>query len=187
MNQGTQGGGDASSFEDRFRYDEAGVPRVWRPADDIEGSYSKAREATLQLIPLLSRFQLESTSKAPPLAEWIGPRPPSTTTADEDDLMPVGGLDDLHHPDGVDGEGDKTLDEEMVILSDGKRRELTVRFKKTADGVFVEARRGAIGGVTQIPFYFYGILLALGWNEIVAGDYFLPLSPPPRSTLCDEI
>jgi len=32
----------------------------------------------------------------------------------------------------------------------------------------VEAKRSAIGGMTQVPLYFYGLLLALGWNEIVA-------------------
>jgi hypothetical protein len=45
-------------------------------------------------------------------------------------------------------------------------QELTVRFKKAADGVYVEAKRSAIGGMTQVPLYFYGLLLALGWNEI---------------------
>ena len=48
-----------------------------------------------------------------------------------------------------------------------------MRFKKTADGVYVEAKRSAIGGVAQVPLYFYGLLLALGWNEIIAGKYFL--------------
>lgn len=32
----------------------------------------------------------------------------------------------------------------------------------------MEAKRSAIGGVAQVPLYFYGLLLALGWNEIVA-------------------
>jgi hypothetical protein len=58
----------------------------------------------------------------------------------------------------------------MTILSDSKRQELTVRFKKAADGVYVEAKRSAIGGMTQVPLYFYGLLLALGWNEIIAGE-----------------
>jgi hypothetical protein len=40
--------------------------------------------------------------------------------------------------------------------------------------VYVEAKRSAIGGVAQVPLYFYGLLLALGWNEIVAGDFPLP-------------
>lgn len=148
------------NFEDKFRYDEAGVPRIWRPTDDIEGIYTKARESTLTLIPLLSRFQSSHTSTPPPLDEWIGNAPPEATPADEEDLAPIG---------GVDEEEGKSLEEEMLILTDTKRQDVTARFKKTADGVYVEAKRSAIGGMTQVPLYFYGLLLALGWNEIVAG------------------
>lgn len=148
------------NFEDKFRYDDAGVPRIWRPTDDIDGIYTKARESTLTLIPLLCRFQLVSTSSPPPLDDWIGNVPQSVTPADEEDLAPIGGVDE--------DEG-KSLEEEMTILSDSKKQDITVRFKKTADGVYVEAKRSAIGGMTQVPLYFYGLLLALGWNEIVAG------------------
>ena len=149
------------NFEDKFRYDESGVPQIWRPTDDIEGMYTKARESTLTLIPLLSRFQSSHTSTPPPLDDWIGNAPPDATPADEEDLAPIG---------GVDEEEGKSLEEEMSILSDAKKQDLTTRFKKTADGVYVEAKRSAIGGMTQVPLYFYGLLLALGWNEIVAGE-----------------
>jgi hypothetical protein len=147
------------NFEDKFRYDESGVPRIWRPTDDIEGVYTKARESTITLIPLLARFKLSKTSSPPPLDAWIGEAPASVSSADEEDLAPIGGLDD--------DEG-KTLEDETVVLSDTKQADLLVRFKKTADGVYVEAKRSAIGGMTQVPLYFYGLLLALGWNEIVA-------------------
>lgn len=33
-----------TKFEDSFRYDEAGVPRVWRPEDDIEAAFRKAKD-----------------------------------------------------------------------------------------------------------------------------------------------
>lgn len=147
------------SFEDKFRYDTEGVPRIWRPTDDIEGIYTVARLSTLSLIPLLSHFHLATTSAPPPLDAWIGTPPPTASSADEEDLAPIG---------GVDTEDDKTLEEEMLILSDAKSADLASRFKKTADGVYVEAKRSAIGGITQVPLYFYGLLLALGWNEIVA-------------------
>lgn len=150
------------NFEDRFRYDESGVPRIWRPTDDIEGVYTRAREATLGLIPLLARFRLSETSAPPPLDRWIGPVPSSATTADEEDLAPIGGVDE--------DEG-RSLEEEMTVLGEAKRQDLTARFKKAADGVYVEAKRSAIGGITQVPLYFYGLLLALGWNEIVAGAF----------------
>ncbi|KAB2579295.1 GTP-binding protein sey1 [Lasiodiplodia theobromae] len=147
------------NFEDKFRYDETGVPRIWRPTDDIEGIYTRARESTLTLIPLLSRFRLSATSSPPPLDAWIGAAPATVTPADEEDLTPIG---------GVDEEEGKSLEEEMTVLSEAKQADLSVRFKKTADGVYVEAKRGAIGGITQVPLYFYGLLLALGWNEIWA-------------------
>ncbi|KID75990.1 Protein SEY1 [Metarhizium brunneum] len=145
------------NFEDKFRYDEAGVPRIWRPTDDIEGIYTKARESTLTLIPLLSRFRLSTTYAPPDLVSFIGGQPAGVEVGDEEDLSPIGGVDE--------DEG-KSLEEEMTVLSEGKRQDLVVRFKKTADGVYVEAKRSAIGGVAQIPWPFYALLLALGWNEI---------------------
>jgi len=162
------------NFEDKFRYDDAGVPRIWRPTDDIEGIYTKARESTLTLIPLLSRFQSSHTSDPPPLDKWIGHAPESVTPADEEDLSPIG---------GVDEEEGKSLEEEMTILTDAKRQDITTRFKKTADGVYVEAKRSAIGGITQIPLYFYALLLVLGWNEILAGKLDTPFLANPRTDI----
>lgn len=150
------------NFEDKFRYDEAGVPRIWQPTDDIEGIYTKARESTLTLIPLLSRFRLSTTYAPPDLVSFIGAQPRSVEVGDEEDLTPIGGVDE--------DEG-KSLEEEMTVLSESKRQDLVVRFKKTADGVYVEAKRSAIGGVAQIPWYFYGLLIALGWNEIWMGEF----------------
>lgn len=148
------------NFEDKFRYDEEGVPRIWRPTDDIEGIYTKARESTLSLIPLLSRFRLADTFAPPDLPAFVGPMPAGAEPEDEEDLLPIGGIDE---------EEGKSLEEEMTVLSESKRQDLVVRFKKMADGVYVEAKRSAIGGITQVPLYFYGILLVLGWNEIVMG------------------
>ena len=147
------------NFEDKFRYDEAGVPRIWRPTDDIEGIYTKAKESTLKLIPLLSNFRLESTYGPPDLISFIGPQPDGVELGDEDDLTPIGGVDD---------DAGKVSDE-TTVLSEMRRQELVARFKKTADAVYLEAKRSAIGGVAQIPWYMYALLVAFGWNEIFAG------------------
>lgn len=155
------------NFEDKFRYDEAGVPRIWRPIDDIEGAYTKARESTLQLIPLLSTFRSSvSPHEPPPLEEFIGSPPVSDTPAavgaaadDDDDLSPIPGIDDS---------ADGTLIDELTLLPPNKAADLATRFRKAASAIFVESKRGALGGITQVPFYFYILLLALGWNEILA-------------------
>ncbi|EGE04808.1 hypothetical protein TEQG_03981 [Trichophyton equinum CBS 127.97] len=66
------------------------------------------------------------------------------------------------------------IDEEMmegnILLKLRENFEDKFRYDDlgAADGVYVEAKRSAIGGITQVPLYFYGLLLALGWNEIIA-------------------
>lgn len=153
------------NFEDKFRYDEDGVPRIWKPTDDMDGLFRQARESTLTLIPLLSKMRNSKTGSPPPLDEWVGNAPASATAADEEDLTPIGGIDE--------DEG-KSLEEETTMLSEGKRQDLTVRFKKAAEGVFIEAKRSTVSGISSVPLYFYGLLLALGWNEIVAGKLLCP-------------
>lgn len=33
-----------AQFEEKFRYDENGVPRVWKPEDDIDSAFRQARD-----------------------------------------------------------------------------------------------------------------------------------------------
>lgn len=37
------------AFEERFRYDESGIPRVWKPEDDIDGVFKKAKDVVSTL------------------------------------------------------------------------------------------------------------------------------------------
>lgn len=37
-------------FEERFRYDEKGVPRVWTPSDDIDGAFAKAKDEVSSVV-----------------------------------------------------------------------------------------------------------------------------------------
>jgi hypothetical protein len=32
------------SFEEKFRYDEQGLPRVWKPQDDIDAHFKRAKD-----------------------------------------------------------------------------------------------------------------------------------------------
>lgn len=99
----------------------------------------------------MSEIKLTSTSAPPPLADFIGPTPADAHLNGEDDATAP-----FPAPD------------EFIILSEAKQVELTTRFKRTADALYVEAKRSTISSVASIPVYFYALLLALGWNEIWA-------------------
>ncbi|KAI8642931.1 RHD3/Sey1 [Parasitella parasitica] len=45
-------------FEEKFRYDDKGLPKVWEPEDDIDSYFKKARDETLLLIKIFSKIDL---------------------------------------------------------------------------------------------------------------------------------
>ncbi|KAJ1723669.1 Dynamin-like GTPase that mediates homotypic ER fusion [Coemansia erecta] len=52
-----------TALEDRFRYDEAGLPRVWRPSDDIDSQFAAARSAAQSLLPMFSKIDIRESIK----------------------------------------------------------------------------------------------------------------------------
>lgn len=56
----------------------------------------------------------------------------------------------------------------FTLLSSTKRSELESRFKRAADTVYLEAKNSTISSISQIPPWFYVLLLVLGWNELMA-------------------
>ncbi|KAH8814531.1 RHD3/Sey1 [Flagelloscypha sp. PMI_526] len=130
-------------FEERFRYDEHGVPRVWKPEDDIDGAFKSARDQTLELIPLYATIKPQDSSLSYTL-------PDESLTADS---MPVEEYD---------------FDASLVIFSESKALDLTTKFKKDSDAYYVEAKRSTVATMAQIPLWMYGVLVVLGWNEAMA-------------------
>ncbi|KAG1055837.1 hypothetical protein G6F43_002231 [Rhizopus delemar] len=47
-------------FEEKFRYNNNGLPKVWKPLDNIDAYFKKARDETLSLIKLFSKIDLNS-------------------------------------------------------------------------------------------------------------------------------
>ncbi|EMD37674.1 hypothetical protein CERSUDRAFT_114317 [Gelatoporia subvermispora B] len=126
-------------FEERFRYDEQGVPRVWRPDDDIDGAFKKARDQTVELIPLYSKISPIDKS-----LEYTLPSEPSDyLTSTEDFDFPS----------------------TLIIFSETKALDLGNRFRRDADAYYVEAKRSTVSSIAQIPYWMYGVLVVLGWNE----------------------
>ncbi|KAI0339858.1 root hair defective 3 GTP-binding protein [Trametopsis cervina] len=130
-------------FEEQFRYDDKGVPRVWTPEDDIDGAFKKAKDETLELIPLYSKI----TPTDPSLAYSLPSETSDSLTADADDF---------------------DFPSTLVVFSETKAVELTNRFRKDADAYYVEAKRSTVASVAQVPYWMYGMLVVLGWNEAMA-------------------
>jgi hypothetical protein len=117
-------------FEERFRYDEQGVPRVWKPDDDIDGAFKKAKDVTLELISLYAKIEPED-----PELEYTPPE-------DVEDDTPG-----------------------LVVFPETKALELGARFRREADAHYVEAKRSTVVGIAQVPYWIYGMMVVLGWNE----------------------
>jgi len=48
-------------LDSKFRYDEQGLPRVWKPEDDIDTPFSVANEEALKLIPLFAKITTDDS------------------------------------------------------------------------------------------------------------------------------
>ncbi|ESK90867.1 protein sey1 [Moniliophthora roreri MCA 2997] len=130
-------------FEERFRYDDHGVPRVWQPDDDIDGAFKKAKDQTLELIPLYSKI--------------------SPVDASLEYTLPADATMALADASGISEEYD--FDASLTVLSETKTLDLTNRFRKDADAYYVEAKRSTVSSVAHIPYWIYGVMVVLGWNE----------------------
>lgn len=138
-----------SAFENRFRYDAAGVPRVWKPEDDIDSLFRGARDETLALIPLYSK---------------IAPKDPNNQV-----VLPST-ADDPESAQAVErGEEDEfDFTASLKVFTETRKADLDARFRKEADAYYVEAKRSMVSSIAQVPFWIYGVMAVLGWNEFIA-------------------
>ena len=56
----------------------------------------------------------------------------------------------------------------FILLNPTKQADLTTRFKRAADTLYLEAKNSTVSSITNIPVWFYVLLLVLGWNELMA-------------------
>ena len=53
----------------------------------------------------------------------------------------------------------------LTVFSETKAIDISTRFRRDADAYYVEAKRSTVSGIAQIPYWMYGVLVVLGWNE----------------------
>jgi hypothetical protein len=63
---------------------------------------------------------------------------------------------------------DYTAKSFFTLLSPTKQADLTTRFKRASDALYLEAKNSTISSISNIPAWFYVLLLVLGWNELMA-------------------
>lgn len=65
---------------------------------------------------------------------------------------------------------DEDFNEDTIlrVLSVARQSDISSRLKKIADAVYIDAKRSTVSSVATVPLYFYGLLLVLGWNELMA-------------------
>ncbi|KAH3668094.1 hypothetical protein OGAPHI_001848 [Ogataea philodendri] len=133
-----------NKFEDLFRYDEQGVPKMWTNTLEIDQQYNKAREAVLKLLPTFSRIVLAKTNEevVPPVNISSGE---FEDLDEEDEEVPFAELLSTRQQTGVLG-----------------------RVRKEMDAIYIEAKRSVMSSMTSIPFWMYCLVVALGWNEFMA-------------------
>jgi len=59
----------------------------------------------------------------------------------------------------------------LVVFTETKQLDLSGKFRRDADAYYVEAKRSTVASIAQIPYWMYGVLVLLGWNEAMAVLY----------------
>jgi protein SEY1 len=101
---------------------------------------------TIELIPLYSKIKPVDSSLEYSLPSGDGSSPLTTS----------GGEDEFDFPST------------LVVFTETKILDFTNRFRRDADAYYVEAKRSTVSSVAQVPYWMYGLLVLLGWNEAMA-------------------
>lgn len=128
-----------NKFDQFFRYDDKGLPKIWENSIDIDNYFTEARTKTLSLLPYLCLAKLSSNVEILPDVD---------IKRDDDDE------DEEHYF--------------AHLLSSRQEQSVITKFKKQIDLIYTDAKRSMVQSRTSIPAYFYLLLLVLGWNELMA-------------------
>lgn len=153
-------------FEEKFRYDDEGVPRLWKPDDDIDAVFKKAKDAVSALPVFLLSFESPHLTRLSNLSQVLSLIPLYSTISPLDSANIVVLPSSLDPSDLENPEFD--FPSTLIILTETKADELSARFRREADAYYLEAKRSIVSSISQIPYWIYGVLTVLGWNEFVA-------------------
>ncbi|EHN00182.1 Sey1p [Saccharomyces cerevisiae x Saccharomyces kudriavzevii VIN7] len=137
-------------FEDVFRYDAEGSPRLWKTEEEIDGAFRIAKEHALEVFEVLS---LAATSDNVEIA-------PDVPMADEEN----GEDNEIYQ----DNEGVFHSRRFAHILTELQKENVLDQFRRQINITVLDSKRSIITTRTHIPPWIYILLAVLGWNEFVA-------------------
>ncbi|GEQ67567.1 hypothetical protein JCM33374_g1232 [Metschnikowia sp. JCM 33374] len=158
-------------FDDKFRYDSNGLPRLYQTPKELDGTFGEAKNYAMKIFPILTSARLADGSEITPKVDI---HDKSLKRKYEAVNLDAGheDVDDKNHIIDTDSENEDEENEKQKnfadILNEKEKTEVLSKFKKEIDAKYVETKRSIIQHVTQIPYYIYLVILVLGWNEFMA-------------------
>lgn len=147
-------------FDDKFRYDENGLPKLYQNTRELEGYFGEAKTHAMKVFPILTFAKMFDGTELVPKYDVR-----SRALKKRYETVAVHTEEEEYVEDSDDDEGDQCFAE---IVSEKEKAEILSKFKREADAKFVETKRSIMQLVTQIPYYIYLIIVVLGWNEFMA-------------------
>lgn len=153
-------------FDDKFRYDENGVPKLYQNNIELESSFGDSKEYALEALPILSFARLSNGAEVKPKydirSKALQHRYSTVSLLVEDE-----GYEEDDEADS-DAEDDESGHSFAQIVTEKEKNEVLNKFRKETDAKFVETKRSLMQLVTQIPLWIYAVIVVLGWNEFMA-------------------
>lgn len=147
-------------FEDKFRYDANGVPRLYENTAELEVNFQDSKVYAMKVIKIFGFAKLSDETEIVPDYSIYDIKLRNTyfgiNTIDDDD----------DEDEDNEDEGRRTCFAE--VISEKDKAIILSKFKKEIDARFIETKKSIIQNVTQIPYYIYLIIMVLGWNEFMA-------------------
>lgn len=143
-------------FENKFRYDENGVPKLFTNEFELDKYFNDAKSLALQVLPQLTIITLSNSTEIVPEYNIFD----KSLLVKYDENLPL--------DDDEDNEDDYNSNKFSHIITETEKNKVLQKFKREIDARYIETKRSLIQNVTSIPYYIYIIIVVLGWNEFLA-------------------
>ena len=152
-------------FDDKFRYDQDGIPRLYKSEGELDESFHVAKAYATQHLDIMTTMKLSDSSEV--LADYDIFSPELKAKYDDNKAAATAAAANDVSDDDSDDEEKQPLHFSHIITETEKATVLD-KFKKETDVQYIETKRSIVQHVTAIPYYIYILIVVLGWNEFMA-------------------